>query len=95
MPAHQVWDLWYPNAAAQGLPFARGRLDATGTPIRFYGTPWEVTRHPPMQGEHTREVLGELGYAKGDVDALIGEGLVADVNEMRRMREKRRARKVE
>ena len=27
----QVWDLWYPNAAAQGLPFARGRLDATDT----------------------------------------------------------------
>jgi hypothetical protein len=27
--AHQVWDLWYPRAAAQGLPFARGRLDAT------------------------------------------------------------------
>lgn len=26
---HQVWDLWYPHAAAQGLSFARGRLDAT------------------------------------------------------------------
>jgi hypothetical protein len=26
---HQVWDLWYPDAAAQGLPFARGRLDST------------------------------------------------------------------
>jgi hypothetical protein len=25
----QTWDLWYPNAAARGLPFARGRLDAT------------------------------------------------------------------
>ncbi len=25
----EIWDLWYPNAAAQGLPFARGRLDAT------------------------------------------------------------------
>jgi hypothetical protein len=25
----QIWDLWYPHAAAQGLPFARGRLDAT------------------------------------------------------------------
>jgi hypothetical protein len=24
-----VWDLWYPRAAATGLPFARGRLDAT------------------------------------------------------------------
>jgi hypothetical protein len=27
--SHQVWDLWYPDAAAQGLPFARGRLAAT------------------------------------------------------------------
>jgi hypothetical protein len=24
-----IWDLWYPQAAATGLPFARGRLDAT------------------------------------------------------------------
>jgi hypothetical protein len=24
-----IWDLWYPDAAAQGLPFARGRLDPT------------------------------------------------------------------
>ena len=23
----QVWDLWYPKAAATGLPFARGRVD--------------------------------------------------------------------
>ena len=23
----QVWDLWYPQAAATGLPFARGRID--------------------------------------------------------------------
>ena len=27
--SRQIWDLWYPDAAAQGLPFARGRLDAT------------------------------------------------------------------
>jgi hypothetical protein len=25
----QIWDLWYPDAAAQGLSFARGRLKAT------------------------------------------------------------------
>jgi hypothetical protein len=29
MATAQIWDLWYPNAAAQGLAFARGRLDAT------------------------------------------------------------------
>jgi hypothetical protein len=25
----EVWDLWYPNAGAQGLAFARGRLDSS------------------------------------------------------------------
>ena len=29
MDGQQIWDLWFPRAAAQGLPFARGRLDAT------------------------------------------------------------------
>ncbi|HUZ01341.1 MAG TPA: hypothetical protein VMU89_13405 [Thermomicrobiaceae bacterium] len=26
MSPNEVWELWFPNAAAQGLPFARGRL---------------------------------------------------------------------
>jgi hypothetical protein len=26
----ETWDLWYPDAGATGLPFARGRLDPTG-----------------------------------------------------------------
>ncbi len=25
----QIWDLWYPKAAATGMPFARGRMDPT------------------------------------------------------------------
>ncbi len=25
----QIWDLWYPKAAATGIPFARGRIDGT------------------------------------------------------------------
>jgi hypothetical protein len=25
----EIWDLWFPDAAAQGLPFARGRLRTT------------------------------------------------------------------
>lgn len=29
MASMQIWDLWYPDAAAQGMPFARGRLDGT------------------------------------------------------------------
>ena len=27
MAPTQIWDIWYPDAAAQGMPFARGRLD--------------------------------------------------------------------
>jgi hypothetical protein len=27
--AIEIWDLWYPDAAARGLPFAQGRLRAT------------------------------------------------------------------
>jgi hypothetical protein len=26
LPAAQEWDLWYPKAAATGIPFARGRI---------------------------------------------------------------------
>jgi hypothetical protein len=27
----QTWDLWYPQAGATGLPFARGRIDGADT----------------------------------------------------------------
>jgi hypothetical protein len=27
----EVWEVWYPKAAATGMSFARGRLDATDT----------------------------------------------------------------
>jgi hypothetical protein len=29
MAEQQIWDLWFPHAAATGMSFARGRLDAT------------------------------------------------------------------
>src|SRR5688500_11159245 len=29
MATLQTWDIWYPKAAATGLPFGRGRLDPT------------------------------------------------------------------
>jgi crotonobetainyl-CoA:carnitine CoA-transferase CaiB-like acyl-CoA transferase len=70
-----------------------GRLEVTGVPIRFYGTPCSVKKHPPIQGEHTRELLTELGYASAEVDALIGKGLAADSAELMRLREARRAKK--
>ena len=32
-----------------------------GAPYAFRGSPWAITRRPPLTGEHTAEVLAELG----------------------------------
>jgi hypothetical protein len=50
-----------------------------------------VTKHPPTQGEHTREVLVELGFSVAEIDAMIATGLIADRAEMRRIRAARGA----
>lgn len=42
MSQQQVWDLWIPDAAAQGVSFARGRLDATDV-IIVHAAPEKLT----------------------------------------------------
>ena len=45
-----------------------GMIRMLGVPIRFDRTPSSITRHPPMLGEHTDEVL--VGMAGLDADAI-------------------------
>lgn len=35
----ETWDLWYPKAAATGLPFARGRVDAGAIVMLVHAAP--------------------------------------------------------
>jgi crotonobetainyl-CoA:carnitine CoA-transferase CaiB-like acyl-CoA transferase len=37
-----------------------GRLPMVASPMRFSATPPDYTRAPPVLGEHTAEVLGEV-----------------------------------
>jgi len=53
-----------------------GRVRAPGIPVRLSGTPPSVRRHPPELGEHTDEILSELGYAKEEIAALRRDGAV-------------------
>ncbi len=45
-------------------------------PIQFSVTSTEPVLHPPLHGEHTTEVLGELGYAGADIEALRDKGVI-------------------
>jgi formyl-CoA transferase/CoA:oxalate CoA-transferase len=45
-------------------------LRTTGFPYRLSETPAEVRCPPPLLGQHTQEVLKELGYSDQEIGAL-------------------------
>src|SRR5262252_6770628 len=53
-----------------------GELKMLGIPFKFSGTPAAVRRPPPLLGEHTDEVLGELGLDAAAIAKLRSEKVV-------------------
>jgi crotonobetainyl-CoA:carnitine CoA-transferase CaiB-like acyl-CoA transferase len=52
-------------------------LRLVGTPMTFDGTRPAPGRPPPRLGEHTPQVLTQLGYSKRDIEELTRRGVVA------------------
>lgn len=73
--------LAHPHTAARGIVLdyshpQLGALQTVAQPILFEGAPRTVRLPPPLLGEHSRAVLGELGYADREIDALVAAGVV-------------------
>lgn len=51
---------------------AAGPLEQVRFPVNFRGERPELRGAPPELGEHSREVLAEIGYADAEIDHLLG-----------------------
>lgn len=70
-----------PQAIANGFfvnvphPIA-GEVRLVATPARMHGTPAQVKGAAPQVGEHTEQMLEQLGYTWEDIAALKTEGVI-------------------
>ena len=53
-----------------------GRLRTLGTPIKMSATPLNPRGRGPLLGEHTDQVLNELGYSNDEIEQLRNVGAV-------------------
>ncbi|MGB6105519.1 MAG: CoA transferase [Pusillimonas sp.] len=51
-----------------------GQIPNIGFAVKLSGTPAQVRRPPPLLGEHTREILAEMGMSDDEVDRMACEG---------------------
>ena len=67
-----IMDVAHPDA---------GDVKLLSHPVRYDGKAPAVTRLPPRVGEHSREVLAELGYRPAEIDALVNAKVIKPMAE--------------
>jgi len=56
---------------------AGGSYPSPAAPARFPGADAAVRPRSPHLGEHTREVLAQLGYEEAEITAMLASGAAA------------------
>jgi len=64
---HMVTEVEHPVA---------GTVKTLGAPVKFHGTPGGVNRAAPLLGQHSVEVLLEIGYWQSEIDQLVADKIV-------------------
>lgn len=59
------------------VPNGTGVVPMIASPADFHGTPGEPRSVAPRIGQHSREILRELGRSDADIDALAADGVIA------------------
>lgn len=54
-----------------------GRVQVPGPPVRFDSEAVTELRPPPLLGQDTAEILGEVGYSPAEIDELVASGAAA------------------
>ena len=54
---------------------SRGEVRLAGVPVKLSSNPASARRHPPRLGEHTTEILAEVGYHAAEIEALLARGV--------------------
>jgi crotonobetainyl-CoA:carnitine CoA-transferase CaiB-like acyl-CoA transferase len=53
----------------------RGPVRVVGFPVTMSQTPWKIHRPCPELGEHTREVMLEIGYTEDEINRLLQKNI--------------------
>lgn len=76
-PLHTLGELSeHPHTRESGMKFdymhpALGKLQGVAQPLRFDGERTQMRRPPPLHGEHSHEILNELGYSEAEIESLL------------------------